>query len=352
MITLDVAALDAAAARNSFSGVVAVDVGGVRTFERCYGFAHRGYRVPVTAEMQFALASGSKTFTALAVLRLVENGMLRLDQRVREILADDLPLIDDAVTVEQLLAHTSGIGDYLDEDGDWEVEDYVFAVPVHTLTSAEAFLPALDGFPQKFPPGERFAYCNGGFMVLAVVLERITHEVFHDAVRRLVLDPAGLADTAYLRTDDLPGSAATGYLFDEGNRTNALHLPVLGNGDGGAFSTAADLHRFWRALHAGRIVSPTTVTVMTQPRADVPDEGMRYGLGLWLHATGPATVIEGYDAGVSFRSTHIPTSETTVSVLGNSSEGAWPVIGVVADAVDAALAGGHHDPRPARFRIS
>lgn len=338
MITLDVAALDAAAARNSFSGVVAVDIAGERAFERCYGYAHRGYRVPVTADMQFGLASGSKTFTALAVLRLVEEGVLRLDQRVREILPDDLPLIDDAVTVEQLLAHTSGIGDYLDEDGGWGIADYVFTVPVHTLTSAGAFLPALDGFPQKFPPGERFSYCNGGFMVLAVVLERVTGEVFHDVVRRLVLDAAGLADTAYLRTDELPGSAATGYLFDHGNRTNTLHLPVLGNGDGGAFSTASDLHLFWRAFHSGRIVSPATVTVMTEPRAEVPDEGMNYGLGLWLHTSGLATVIEGYDAGVAIRSTHIPASETTVSVLGNSSGGAWPVIGVVADSIDAALA--------------
>lgn len=337
MLTLDVAALDAAAAKNSFSGVVTVDVAERRTFERCYGLAHRGYGVPVAADMQFALASGSKAFTALAILRLVEDGALRLDQPVREILGDDLPLIDDAVTVEHLLAHTSGIGDYLDEDGDWEVDDYVFTLPVHTLTSAEAFLPALGGFPQKFPPGRRFSYCNGGFVVLAVVLERLTGEVFHDVVTRLVLDPAALADTAYLRMDDLPGSAATGYVFDEGDAVNTLRLPVIGNGDGGAFSTAADLHRFWRALHGGRIASPATVAAMIEPRADVPEEGMRYGLGLWLHATGPATVIEGYDAGVSFRSTHIPATGTTVSVLGNSSEGAWPVIGVAADAVDAAL---------------
>lgn len=339
MLTLDGTALDAAAAENSFSGVVTVDADGERTFARSYGLAHRGYRIPVTPDMRFALASGSKAFTALAVLRLAEEGVLRLDQRAREFLGEDLPLIDDSVTIEQLLAHTSGIGDYLDEDGDWDVDDYVFATPVHTLTTAEAFLPALDGFPQKHPPSERFSYCNGGYMVLAIILERATAEVFHDIVRRTVLAPAGLADTDYLRLDDLPGSAATGYLHDQGDRVNTLHLPVLGNGDGGAFSTAADLHRFWCALHAGRIVSPGTLATMIAPRSNVPDEGMRYGLGLWLHATGPATVIEGYDAGVSFRSTHIPASRTTVTVLGNSSEGAWPVIRVTADAVDTLMPG-------------
>nr|WP_269452117.1 serine hydrolase domain-containing protein [Tessaracoccus coleopterorum] len=198
-------------------------------------------------------------------------------------------------------------------------------------------MPALDGFPQKFEPGSAFSYCNGGYMVLAIVLERITGQAFHEVIQRSVFAPAALTETAYLRMDDLPGSAATGYLFEEGDAVNALRLPVLGNGDGGAFSTAADLHRFWEALHSGRIVSPPTVAAMRTPPADGSEPRNAYGLGLWLHATGAATMIEGYDAGVSFCSTHIPAAATTVSVLGNSSPGAWPVIGVTSEAVDALL---------------
>lgn len=335
---LDAAAVDAAAKKGSFTGVVAVDVAGTREFERAYGFAHRGYEVPNHPETQFGVASGSKTFTALAVLRLVEAGDLRLDGRVRDILGGDLPLIDDAVTVEHLLTHTSGIGDYLDEDGEWEASDFVLGVPVHTLTSAEAFVPVVDGFAQKHPPGERFSYCNGGYIVLAILLERTTGRTFHDVVHALVLEPAGLEHTGFPRMDELPGTAATGYLFDEGDRTNTLHLPVRGNGDGGAFTTAGDLHRFWQAYFGGRIVSPETVEEMTRPRFDVPSEHKRYGMGVWLHRFADAAIVEGYDAGVSFRSTHMPASATTASVLGNSSEGAWPVVRVVADAIDAAVA--------------
>lgn len=340
MPTIDSAALEAAASENAFTGVVTVHDADERTLARAFGFAHRAFAVPNSPDTQFAMASGSKTFTALAVMRLVEDGALRLDQPVREILGTDLPLIDDAVTIEHLLTHTSGIGDYLDEEADWDVADYILTAPVHTLTTAEAFLPLVDGLAQSFAPGERFAYCNGGYIVLAIVLERITGETYHDAVRRLVFAPAGLTETDFLRSDELPGTAAVGYLFEEGSRVNTLHLPVLGNGDGGAYTTAADLHRFWRAFHAGLIVAPATVTAMTTPRHDVPDEGMRYGMGMWLHRSAPVTVMEGYDAGVSFRSTHVPASDTTVSVLGNSSEGAWPVIGVAAEAVDAWLAEG------------
>lgn len=337
MLTLDPDALDDAAAEDAFSGVVTVDTAGERVFTRCYGYAHRALRVPIEASTRFGMASGSKSFTALAVMRLVEDGMLALDRPVREILGDDLPLIDDAVTVEQLLGHTSGIGDYLDEEADWDVADYVLSAPVHTLTTAEAFLPLVDGFPQAFPPGERFAYCNGGYIVLAILIERVTGETYHDAVRRTVFAPAGLSDTDFLRLDELPASAALGYVFDEGDRVNTLHLPVLGNGDGGAFTTAADLHAFWRALLAGRILPEATVAEMLRPRHEIPDEGLWYGLGFATDAAGAIGVMEGYDAGVSFRSTHIAASETTVSVLGNSSEGAWPVIGVAADAVEAAL---------------
>ncbi len=328
---IDEAAITAAAAKESFTGVLTVDVGDVRRYERIDGFAHRALQVPNTTATRFALASGGKTFTALAVLRLIEEGVLTLDTRVRSILGEDLPLIDDAVSVEHLLTHTSGIGDYLDEEADWDATDYILPVPVHLLAETEAFVPVIDGFPQSFPPGERFAYCNGGFIVLALIAERASGRDYHDLVEEEVVARAGLTKTSFLRSDEMPADAALGYLFEEGDRTNVLHLPVRGNGDGGIYSTADDLHIFWRALTAGRIVSERTVAEMTRPRHDVPAEGLRYGMGLWLGAAGPQLVMEGYDAGVSFRSTHNPQTATTVSVLGNSTEGAWPLIYELAD---------------------
>lgn len=332
-------ALDGAVARRPFTGLIAVDVGGQRVLERCHGFAHRGLAVPVRPDTRFAVASGSKLFTALALMRLVEDGRLRLDGRVRDVLGADLPLIDDTVTIEQLLAHTSGIGDYLDEEADGDPADFVLAAPVHTLTTAEAFLPLLDGFPQAFPPGERFAYNNGAYVVLAIVVERVTGRGFHEVVQETVFGPAGMASSGYPRLDELPGDAALGYLLDDGDLVNTLRLPVRGSGDGGAFTTAVDLHRCWCAFDDGAVVSGATVAAMTEPRHDVPREAKRSGLGVFLNPAGQAWIIEGYDAGVSFRSTYLPASRTTVSVLGNSSEGAWPAIHALAEVIDASTAG-------------
>lgn len=338
-IPLSAEALDAAVPAQSFTGVITVDVGDARTLERCEGFANRALAVPNTPSTRISAASGSKGFTALVVMRLVETGTLGLEDLVRPILGDDLPLIDDAVTIEHLLTHTSGIDDYLEEDDDGEIDDYIFSLPQHTLDRTEAFLPALDGFPQKLPPGKQFSYCNGGYVVLALVAERVSGRDFHELVQTEVCDRAGLTGCAFLRSDDLPGDAALGYLDEEGNRTNVLHLPVRGNGDGGMYFTADDLHRFWNALVDGRIVSPATLAEMIRPRVDVPSEHMRHGMGFWLGRRNSSLILEGYDAGASFRSTHIPETRTTVTVLGNSSEGAWPVIHAFADAMDGTVRG-------------
>ena len=138
---IDMQALATAAEDGRLSGVVTIDAGEERLYEACHGYAHRGLAVPNRAGTRFALASGSKIMTALGVLRLVEEGAVGLTDPVRPILGGDLPLIDDAVTIEHLLGHTSGIGDYLDEEAEWEAADYVLPVPVHTLADTEAFVP-------------------------------------------------------------------------------------------------------------------------------------------------------------------------------------------------------------------
>lgn len=324
-------AVDEASERTGFSGVVRVDRSGETELARAYGLADRAHRVPATVETLFATASGSKALTALAVMVLVEHGVLDLTTTARSLLGKDLPLIPDDVTIEHLLAHRSGIGDYLDEDAVGDISDYVLGIPAHELATTEQFLPLLDGHPGVFPAGRQFAYNNSGYVMLALLAERASGVGFHDLVRTMVCEPAGMVDTAFLRSDELPGNAARGYLAAEGLRTNIFHLPVRGSGDGGAYSTAADLHAFWDALFAGRIISPERVANMVRPRSDWPQEARRYGLGFHLHQVGDGVFVEGYDAGVSMASVHHPTTSITYTVMSNWSDGAWPVAKLLAE---------------------
>ena len=319
------ARINALITETRFAGVIRVDRAGETVLERSAGWAHRAHQVAMTVDTRLAIASGSKWFTALVVLSLAAGGTLPLTTRARELLGDDLPLIDDDVTVEHLLAHRSGIGDYLEENEAYQIDDYVLDVPVHTLAETIDYLTVLDGRPQCFRPGERFAYNNGGFVVLALLAERATGTKFVDLVQQRVCEPANLKDTAYLRSDALPERTAAGYLDAQGHRSNVLHLPVRGSGDGGAYTTVADVHRLWTALREGAVLDRAALAAAWRPRSDVPAEGRRYGLGFWLHATGPGVMLEGYDAGVSFRTVHDPDSDTTHTVIANWSNGAWPI---------------------------
>ena len=322
--------VDEKAAETDFAGVVHLERSGAVELNAAYGLADRGHGIPMTADNQLGMASGSKTFTALAVMRLVEEGLLGLSTTARQVLGTDLPLIADDVTVEHLLSHRSGIGDYLDED-ELDSEDYPMPVSVHRLVTTEDFLPILDGCPTKFPAGARFTYCNGGFVVLALIAERVSGRSYQDLVRELVCSPAGMADTAFLRSDALPGRAALGYVEVEGQwRTNVFHLPVVATGDGGMYTTTADMARFWTALTAGRIVRPETLADMRTPRSEPdPGESRCYGLGFWLEPDSPVMTMSGADAGVSFWSSHHAERGTTATVISTTISGAWPVIEVV-----------------------
>jgi CubicO group peptidase (beta-lactamase class C family) len=319
-------AIDQVIAETSFSGVVRVDRPGQRTLEWAAGFADRRWSIPMTVDTRIGQASVAKGFTGLAVMALVESGTLTLDTRARRLLGDDLPLIDDDVTIEQLLAHRSGIGDYLDEDEMGDISDYAMPVPVHQLATAESYLKVLDGFPQVSPPGERFAYNNGAFVVLAILAERAAGVPYHDLIDTHVVRPAGLSSTGFIRSDTLPAGVAMGYLDTEGLRTNALHLPLLGVGDGGIYSTVTDASRFWTALYEGRIVGLDSVRRMTSPHSEPDGYERRYGLAFWLDGEGPGVMLEGYDAGASARWFHDPTTGVTWTVISNTSEGAWDVV--------------------------
>src|SRR5688572_18565838 len=179
-------AIAALAAETSFSGVVRVDRAGEMLVAEAFGLADRGREVPNAVTTRFGLASGAKGFTALSVMSLVEDGTLSLETTARSILGDDLPLIDDAVTVDQLLAHRSGIGDYLDEGTMTDVTERMLTIPAHELETTDDNLKVLDGYPQVFPPGERFAYNNGGFQVLALIAERASEVPFHRLVHERV----------------------------------------------------------------------------------------------------------------------------------------------------------------------
>jgi CubicO group peptidase (beta-lactamase class C family) len=202
--------LETLADEKAFSGVVVVSRHGDRLVEFARGLADRANGRPNTLTTRFGIASATKGLTALTVASLIESRQLRADTTLRSLLSDALPMVDPAVTIEQLLGHTSGVGDYLDEDELGDVDDYVMSIPVHRLDTPSQYLPALDGHAQKSPPGSSFAYNNGGYAMLSIAVEIAGGRSFYDLVQERVLDPAGMVDTRFERSDRLPAGVAIG----------------------------------------------------------------------------------------------------------------------------------------------
>lgn len=314
--------LETLAASIGFSGVVRLDRAGGPTHAFASGFADRRNGVANTLGTRFATASATKGFTALTIVSMAESGDLELSDTVSSLLGPTLPHVDAAVTVEHLLGHTSGVGDYLDEEALGDIDDHVLGVSAHTLERPSDYLELLNQHRQVSAPGARFAYNNSGYVMLALIIEHLAGS-FHDAVRERVLDRVGMARSGFFRSDDLPPDAAVGYLED--GRTNGFHLPVVGGGDGGIYLDLTDVDAFWSAFSAGSIVAPSHVDAMTQVR-HVLDGERAYGLGFWLSPDGQTVWLEGMDAGVSFQSAlHRPTGNR-YTVMANTSSGAWPLV--------------------------
>ena len=197
-------------------------------------------------------------------------------------------------------------------------------VPVHELGRTEDYLAVLDGHPTKFAPGERFAYCNGGYVVLALIAERASGVPFHDLVRERVCEPAGMRDTAFLRSDELPGDAALGYLEIDGVwRSNVFHLPVRGTGDGGIYTTVGDVSSFWRRFSQGRSCPRSGCERWCAAQRGLRRPALRARLLASRHDR--RRELEGCDAGVSFRSVRDPGCQVTYTVISNTADGAWPI---------------------------
>jgi CubicO group peptidase (beta-lactamase class C family) len=277
------------------SGTVLVTEGGRTVFEGCYGHADRAAGVPVEPRTRFALASITKLFTAVAVADLVAQGRLGFHDAVVDVLpAERRPAtLRPDVTVHHLLTHTSGIADYAEEDEDTPgyVADYGALWvdrPTYRMLRPADFLPLFGDLPPYRAPGERWQYCNAGYVVLGLVVEDVTGRPYTEVVEDRVFRRAGMAASGFFRLDEALPDVAVGYLPrtgpDQPWRTNIYSVPVVGGADGGAYSTARDLDLFLHRLADGSLLGSTRDVVLAR-QADA-GEGFSMGYGPLIHPEG------------------------------------------------------------------
>ncbi len=247
--------LDSLAGLGEFSGVALLAKNGVPVFQRAYGMADREAGRQNNLETAFNIGSINKIFTQIAIMQLRDGGKLDLDSTLAKYWPD-YPNQEVArkVTIRQLLRHTSGIG------------GNIFAAPAsgkrNDIRTLGSYLPLFVDAPMQFEPGTRTAYSNAGYVVLGLLIERISGEDYYTYVQRHIFEPAGMTRTASYEVDSLPPNTAIGYTNSDETGSakiplhrNSAELPGRGSSAGGGYSTAHDLLAFLQALRAHRIES-------------------------------------------------------------------------------------------------
>jgi CubicO group peptidase (beta-lactamase class C family) len=258
---------------DAFSGVVLITQGSAQLFAGTYGYASRAWKVPNSLATRFDTASVTKLFTAVATLQLIDRGLLAFDTPVIDFLGLQDTAIAPAVNVFHLLTHTSGIADDAEEESGEDYADIWKTRANYAVIETADFLPQFAYKSPNFPPGQRCRYCNCGYVLLGLLIEKASGLSYRDYVRQHIFLPAEMLHSDFFRMDVVNDNVAEGCdpLRDERGtivswKKNIYSYPPIGSPDSGAHVTASDLDRFLRKVKAGTLHTPQSTAAFLTPQ--------------------------------------------------------------------------------------
>ena len=296
---------------NGFSGSVLLAKDGKPLVAKGYGYANIEWRIPNTPTTKFRIGSITKQFTSMLVMKLREQGKIKLEDSMCLYVAP-CPDTWKPVTIHHLLTHTSGIPTYTGIPA-WRA---VNMVP-KTTDQIIAFFRDL---PLQWTPGEKYAYNNSGYFLLGVVIERITGVKYEQALQDMILTPLGLLDTGYDWPKTILSSRASGYRGTGAALTNVPAIDMQHPyAAGSMYSTVQDLLKWDQALYTEKLLPEAAKQVMWTPFKD------NYAYG-WNIAPPIATAFGGHKRiahsgginGFSAMIVRLPEPRMTVIALGNN----------------------------------
>jgi len=278
------AALHAETEKNAnadrFSGAVLVAKNGQAVFSGAYGLANREKKIPNTLGTQFRIGSMNKMFTAVAVLQLVQAGKIKLTDPVGKYVTDyPNQEVASKVTIHHLLTHTGGTGDFFGPEFD------AHRLELRTL---QDYVKLYGKRGLAFEPGSKWAYSNYGFLLLGVLVEKVSGQNYYDYVAEHVFKPAGMTLTASLAEDQNVSDRSVGYTKPGGGETwkpNTDTLPYRGTSAGGGYSTVEDLLRFANALQNHKLLDAQHTDLLSTGKVDTPMGG-KYAYGMVDRSAG------------------------------------------------------------------
>ncbi len=296
---LDVIVLDEMAERHIPGLSLAIMKDGHTIKAKGYGLANVEWNIPATADTVYQIQSITKSFTATAIMMLVEEGKIDLDAKVSKYL-DGTPDTWKNITIRNLLTHTSGIKDFINE-------------PTASLrldvTEAQV-LKATAPRPLNFQPGEKYAYSNTNYHLLAMIIRKLTGKFYGDFLRERIFEPLDMTHTAIISLSEIIPNRAAGYAWvSDALRNGEFHASsILGYGGGGIRSTVQDMAKWDAALYTDRLLKKSSLDQMWTPARLNNGQPTGYGFGWsvqdvkghrWMghgggHSAGFGSVIHRY----------------------------------------------------------
>jgi CubicO group peptidase (beta-lactamase class C family) len=267
--------LQRATANDEFSGAVLIAKDGKPVWQKAYGFADRDAKVKNTVDTRFRIGSMSKMFTSVAIAQLVAAGKLKYTDTIADVLPD-YPDRDLAkkITVDELLTHTSGLGDIFGPE---------FEQKKDSLRTEQDYLKLFAGKLLQFEPSKGWAYSNAGFVVLGLIVEKVSRQSYYDYVKQHIFDPMGMTSTGNTLKDDKTPAVAIGYMqAPDGKLVNNYDtLPMRSSSAGGGDSTVGDLMRFANALRGYKLVNQQLTDEITTGKVSPlqPEPQNKYAYG-------------------------------------------------------------------------
>jgi CubicO group peptidase (beta-lactamase class C family) len=265
-------------ANQHFMGSVLVAKGDRLLINRGYGFANLEWNTSNTPDTRFRIASITKQFTAACILILQERGKLKVEALLKTYLPD-IPQAWNDVTIFNLLTHTSGIPDFI------HLADFrnFLTLPQRP----EQLIAKVRDQPLQFAPGSDRAYSNTGYVILGLVIEKVSGKSYAEFVKENLLEPAGMRNSGYDTHAAVIHHRASGYTYGPDGFENAAYLDMsIPFAAGGLYSTTEDLLRWERALFGGKILSNASLEQMTTPFKQ------NYGFGLVIQGLDGDKIIQ------------------------------------------------------------
>jgi CubicO group peptidase (beta-lactamase class C family) len=308
----------------AFQGVVLVADRGEVVYQHAFGQANREWSVPNTLDTRFNIASVSKQFTAVLILRLVEAGLLDLDRTISDYLPEYRSDVGRRVTLHHLLTHQSGIPNYTSLP-------YVWSDSLTQRYPTETLIRRFGSLDLEFEPGTRYRYSNTGYLLLGAIAERVTGEPFDVLLSQRVLLPLGLHNTAVDDRNALVDKRAFGY-----EKTTQGYRPVAGmymknlQGAGNLYSTVEDLFRWDQAWYTHDVLSKKEMKTLEKSYTEtnvtwIPPYPSTYGYGVGLTEISltkkksvPMVFHSGHIKGFSSFYARFPENRQAVIILSNT----------------------------------